>query len=313
MSISPQLLKCQKRLNKMFEEDNMDYSFIEINVNKKITEKLLDYQIYHLYNLISSIKDNGVAIDGSGTGTGKTYTAIATCMHFGYTPIILCPKSMIQTWKNVCIIFGCENPIIVNYETLKYGHQYLDNDANNKRITSNIIQQDAQTQKYTWNVTKNNILIVDEAHKCKSKTSLNGKMLMAIRNKCKILLLSATIADSPTSFFVYGYVLQLFRTQTQCNAWVKNILNAKQVSMTNVNPLHEYLFPKYGSIMHLSETKSATKQNIIIPNNYTIGRKSEIKMNKLLDELDKTKLIEINKILILRQHIELIKTEIIKK
>lgn len=306
--MASQSLKYQKRINKMFEENNIDHSFLDLVVDKQITNKLFDYQIFHLHNLISSIKDNDVAIDSSGTGTGKTYTSIALCKHFGLVPIILCPKTMIQSWKNVCVLFGCDNPIIVNYETLKHGNQYVDNNANNKRVESNIIQKNDETKKYSWNVTKNHILIVDEAHKCKSKTTLNGKMLMAARGKCKILLLSATIADSPMTFFVYGYVLRFFRTQAQCNAWVTHIMNAKQISMTNTNPLHDYLFPKYGSVMHLSDTKSATKKNVIIPNNYTIDSKSAKIMNKLLIELDKTELIEINRISILRQQIELIKT-----
>jgi SNF2 family DNA or RNA helicase len=63
--------------------------------------------------------------------------------------------------------------------------------------------------------------------------------------------------------------------------------------------------------MHLSETNSVSKKNIIIPNNYTIDLKSETLMNKLIEQLNETELIEINKILILLQQIELIKVNVI--
>jgi len=311
MANMAQMAKLQKRLNKMFDDNDIDHSFIDMVIDKQITDKLLDHQMLHLRSLISSVKDYNIAVDGSGTGTGKTYTAIATCKHFDLIPIILCPKTMIKTWKNVCGLFNCNKPIIVNYETMKHGNQYVDNDVNNERIDSNVININSETKKYSWNVTKKHMLIVDEAHKCKSKTTLNGKMLMAAKNKCKILLLSASIADSPRAFYVFGFILGFFRTQSQCNNWVNNILNAKLMSMTQSNPMHEYLFPKYGSVMYLSEIDTVDKKNIIIPTNYTIDKKSEIIINNLTEQLSKTEFIEINKILIMRQQIELIKANII--
>ena len=75
-------------------------------------------------------------------------------------------------------------------------------DTNNGIITCN------ENDEYEWNLNKRtDIVIVDEAHKCKNHKSLNGKILLSLKSKCKIILLSATIADKPENFKVFGFCL----------------------------------------------------------------------------------------------------------
>ena len=61
---------------------------------------------------------------------------------------------------------------------------------------------------FEWRkLSKNNIIIFDEGHFCKkSKSTLNGKLLISSLNYNK-LILSATLVDDMKSFEIFTYVL----------------------------------------------------------------------------------------------------------
>jgi phosphate starvation-inducible PhoH-like protein len=48
-----------------------------LTISEFTSKKLFSYQEKHLLSLILSVKSNQVTLDGSETGTGKTYTAVA--------------------------------------------------------------------------------------------------------------------------------------------------------------------------------------------------------------------------------------------
>ena len=88
-------------------------------MSEDLTKKLLEYQIPHLMKLYNSLDKNNRAIDASDTGTGKTYTAIAVCKMLKCKPFIICPKSVVTNWINVCKYFDCELIGVANYEMIK--------------------------------------------------------------------------------------------------------------------------------------------------------------------------------------------------
>ena len=92
----------------------------------KIKDKLLPYQIQHTENLVRILENNKACLDASDTGTGKTYSAIAACSILNVNPIIICPKTIKNTWKSVCEYFNVIPEIIINYEALKSGNNYKD-------------------------------------------------------------------------------------------------------------------------------------------------------------------------------------------
>ena len=59
-----------------------------------MNNKLFDFQLKHTDTLCQIITTNKKALDCSDTGTGKTYTSIATCKILGLKPFIICPKSV---------------------------------------------------------------------------------------------------------------------------------------------------------------------------------------------------------------------------
>lgn len=81
--------------------------------------KLLAYQLPHKLQMHESLILKNRCIDGSDTGTGKTYAAIAECKTLKMRPFVICPKSVLTVWIDVCKFFNVELFGISNYEMLK--------------------------------------------------------------------------------------------------------------------------------------------------------------------------------------------------
>lgn len=94
---------------------------------QEITDKLLPYQVGHVLQLTECLKLRNRVLDASDTGTGKTYCAIATCALLKLTPFIICPKSVITSWVDVCKSFNIKYLGISNYEMLKNSRYYTEN------------------------------------------------------------------------------------------------------------------------------------------------------------------------------------------
>lgn len=91
---------------------------------EEIEEKLLEYQKKHVKNLMYSLDTYGRVLDASDTGTGKTYTCVATCIAMQLKPLIICPKSVISSWKRVLKEFKCKYYGVANYELFQNGKMY---------------------------------------------------------------------------------------------------------------------------------------------------------------------------------------------
>src|SRR3989338_1480104 len=89
------------------------------NKKKDPMDSLLSYQIPHVYQLYECLQGVDCVLDASDTGTGKTYTTIACCYLLKLKPLIICPKSVINTWIDVAKKMGVEILGISNYEKMK--------------------------------------------------------------------------------------------------------------------------------------------------------------------------------------------------
>lgn len=99
----------------------------KLNDNKSPVEKLISYQIPHLYQLQEALQNSQCVLDGSDTGTGKTYVGLALCSVLKLKPFIVCPKSVISSWVDVADTMGVEILGLANYEKLKGGKYYTPN------------------------------------------------------------------------------------------------------------------------------------------------------------------------------------------
>jgi len=165
-----------------------------------MSASLREYQSPHFTKLIQSLIVNGVAHDGSETGTGKTYVGAALARAFNEPGMVVCPLSVVPAWNEALDAFGVSNIRVVNYEKAwrRYGEVVPWGDGS----------------FFRWNEPAP-LTILDEAHRCGGVTSINSKMMVAsvrARRKDptrKVLTLSATIASNPIRMNAFGYLMGL--------------------------------------------------------------------------------------------------------
>lgn len=302
----------------MFDRGEFDNDFINTNLSKNSLKRLYEYQILHVYNLISCLKKIDVVIDGSSTGTGKTYTTACVCKELGLDPIIICPKSIISIWKGTCEYFDVKPIAIINYETIRSGQMY---DESGKRMNASFlnVNKNGKSIDFKWNFGKNNniVLIFDEAHRCKNKSSLNGKLLLSAKNMCKVMMLSATISDTVDNFPVFGYMLGFYSTLAKGKSWIKNIIREDKNRLVNtkVSTLNRYIFPHKGSRMNIEDLGDKFPKNQITADCYTIDsaacKEIDLHYKKIKQAYENRDGKELVAILRCRQKIEILKVPIL--
>jgi len=277
--------KLYKRLIHMFNYETDDF-FVNINLKQEISNKLFDYQHLHVFNLITALRSNNIILDGSDTGTGKTYCAIALCKQLNLKPFIICPKTVIPCWKQVCNLFKIKSLGIINYESIKLG-QYFDKDNNRVKCPYIDIQNDENIglNNIRWNLPRYSLLIFDEAHRCKNIKSQNGQLLLSAKNNKfqKIIMLSATISDRPEYFHIFGYMLGCYKNLKQANNWIKGMLLEDKTCIGNkpkLSAVNKFIYPNKGSRMQISELGNKFPSNQISANAYYIDETKRELVNK---------------------------------
>lgn len=277
--------KIEKRIRDMLQYESDDF-FVNITLKDEVTDKLLNYQFLHIFNLITAFRTSNVVLDGSDTGTGKTFVAIALCYQLRLKPFIICPKSVTNSWIEVCRIFNV-NPLgITNYESAKKGKQC---NILNKKVESEYLKINPELdneRKYQWRLPKYSIIIFDEVHRCKNVDSENAKLLLSTKNQSKVLMLSATLSEKPESFYVFGYMLGFYRYMKQARNWIKGVMREDNVQISlskKENALSKKIYPYKGSRMAISELGDNFPKNQICADSYTLNKKNTEEVNKLFD------------------------------
>lgn len=294
------------------KKDKFENETNKINIDDKIINILFDYQEKHLRNLINILSNKNIVIDGSDTGTGKTYIAAALARFFKLKPFIVCPKAIMSSWKIVLQKFDISPLAIVNYETIKVGKYYVNNshDQRTECPYIKIIKDHDNKKKFIWNLPPSSILIFDEVHQCRKGNSQNTQLLLASKKiNCKKLLLSATLADSIENFCIFGYMINLYDNILKVNKWINSL-----ESINILSEIHRKIYPFNGSRMKISELGNKFQKNQINVDIYDMDNSAYIQKEygdidsaiKQLKNDDKNNnaLINITKA---RQKIELLK------
>lgn len=276
---------------------------------------LLEYQKPHMQKLINAYLNNQCILDASDTGTGKTYTTCYLAKIMNLKLFVICPKSIINTWKNVSNIFDVKYYGITNYELLQYC-KYYTQESGNKRIKGTYISKNNNNIiKYKWNLPSDTLLVFDEAHRCKNEKTVNSHILMAASQiSTKILLLSATIADKPEYFKIAGYIMNFYPHPRHFRKWWKNILNENKHT-NGLKTVHSKIFPHKGSRMKMEQLGLQFPKNQIKAQCYTMENADKIEKTyrdleneiKTLKEQEKNAACALVAILRARQKIELYK------
>lgn len=248
-----------------------------------LKDKLLPFQISHVNNLVRIIEKNNAVLDASDTGTGKTYTAIAACKILKLEPIILCPKSVMSSWRRVCGYFDLTYKFIVNYETIKLGKYYV----NQSRVICPYISlnknKDSGDFSYTWIIDDpNTIFIFDEVHKCSNLDSHNGKLLFSAKlSQRPIMALSATIADYIDKFKIFFWILNFVdpehvkKNNIDFNQYMTIISKWALRDQKPMLRIYNMLYPNRASRMRIDTLGDQFPETQITAEAYSMGKKKE--------------------------------------
>jgi superfamily II DNA or RNA helicase len=147
------------------------------------------YQIEAASRHAANLKRFGVTVDGSDTGTGKTFVAALTAKSLGWPVAVVCPKSVIPSWKETLAVMGITPLFVENLERIRWDQKHA-----------------RRTKKgWEWNLPCRCLLIFDEAHRCTGSDSQNAMLLMSAPKP--VMIVSATLADSPLKMRAVGHQL----------------------------------------------------------------------------------------------------------
>lgn len=209
-------------------------------------EKLRPHQLEPARHLQEILRRHQSAVDGSGTGTGKTYTGAFVAKSFGLPTLVVGPKVSKSPWFRAAEHFD-DRFSFCNYELLRTGNtpfgqwdkhvksvRYFRCQCCQLVVDLNKFEpcpahakgihclethkRPSQYGNFHFHPAVK-FLIFDESHRCNGMDSLNAELMLAAkRQKIKTLALSATLAQSPKDMRALGYLLDLHNDKKEVEA-----------------------------------------------------------------------------------------------
>jgi superfamily II DNA or RNA helicase len=253
----------------------------------KYTDGLREFQIPIVEKLCASISAHGSALDGSDTGAGKTYAAVAVARDLGMKIAVVCPKAVISSWDKVIHKhFKLNAQFILNYESVKTGKY---KDIGVWKPVSKI----STREYFQWNIPKNTLIIFDESHRLKGHGTINSEIAIAAKKQgYKILCCSATNAINPIELKTVGLITNLYKQgkwtsflrEHGCEqgrfGWEFN--GDRDV----LKKLHSDLFLNRGVRIRREDIKGFPDCDIMAES-YNIDEQSEKELKKIYEEMEK--------------------------
>ena len=283
------------------------------------------HQVQHVKNLTAKLKENYICFDTSDTGTGKTYSAIATAKYMEMDVFIICPKTIICSWVNVVKKFNINCIGISNYELIIKEKYYKVNTGIKSKMSSKCpyISKTDDQYLYSWKLPENTLIIFDEAHKCSNHQALCGNVLLSLKNvysvKNPLLLITATICESPHKFKLFSVLLKWCSSYNSVFHWLEDSYNPLAASKI----INERLAPKNMCKVKISDLGDSFKKNNISAEYFDTKISDLNQIDKLHEEIKEcydemndidydrsTKLSGLAKVVKLRMKIELLKVPI---
>jgi superfamily II DNA or RNA helicase len=162
---------------------------------------------------IELLRSAGASAEGSVPGFGKTFVAAFVARDMGHELVVCCPRVVIPHWRAAAEAAGTRVRCISNYEQHKLGHTGMGEWVRKPskfrdKATGKVKKSSGGT--WRWTFPKPTLLVIDEAHYCKSRASQNAKLVVAAKRQgIPTLPMSATLAVDPTDLYAVGYLLGL--------------------------------------------------------------------------------------------------------
>lgn len=146
---------------------------------------------------IRLLKTNLASAEASVPGFGKTFVASFVAREMGHELVVACPKVVIPHWKAAAELAGAKVRCISNYEQHKLGHTRMG-------------EWKIKNRQWRWTFPKPSLLVLDEAHVLKTRSSQNAKFAVAAKRQgIPTMVMSATLAVDPTDLYAVGFLLGL--------------------------------------------------------------------------------------------------------
>jgi len=266
----------------VYEPFNLTYQLKDVT-------KLLPYQPVAVSYIVQSIINNGSAADGSDTGIGKTYHALAACRELSLKPCIICRKAGMPGWKRACKYMNIIPFMIANWEMVRTAKICI----NNKPVVLRKKREFRAGYDYTWNLPAGILLIFDEAHLGFNDESQNNALWTASSGRAS-LQLSATFADRPARLKGLFQVLRIMEPQV-FDKWlldrghfVNQYAEVESLDALNdMKAINKILYPKHGWRVSYedAEVKKFFPERVIQTEVVDLGEKIVVEQNKLYDEM----------------------------
>jgi hypothetical protein len=196
-----------------FNTKNEELTIVPI----KDTSGLRTWQVTAVEKICASINKWNSAIDGSDTGTGKSYVACGVARELNLNILIVCPKAVMESWRRVIYNhFKMKNELvgIINYEMLRTGRK-------DSPYASYVKRRETRRKEFVWKIPKNTLIVWDESQKLKGATTKNSETcIAALKQGYKMLFCSATNATNPLELKTVGSALKLFENNQQYYTWL---------------------------------------------------------------------------------------------
>ncbi len=294
---------------------------------------LYAYQHPHVLRLGALLDANNCINDGSDPGIGKTPSACALAKWKRRGIFVICPKPVIENWFAHASRSGCEILGVSNYELIKNGKFYptIESYKSQHKVACPYVWPNGAD--YEWRLPDNALIVYDEAHKGKNHSTGNSQMLISTKkatningNGPKILLLSATLADSVDAFKTPAYLFGLAQLGKHAYAaWIRKICRENPGRQNIPEIIHDLIYPRFGSRIRIRDLKQDTdavtremfKENDIAAAVYPISPEEERQIAAAYNDIDdaltalktkqRTETCPLVVILRARQRIELLK------
>ncbi len=238
-------------------------------------------QVNAVYTLTQAHRDGQrFTMDASDAGLGKTWTALEFAKQLGIPFGVVCPANVVTKWDELARQQFKLRPMFVSsYDKVRSGRTpWL-----TRRVE---VVRKRERVYFTWNVSVEALIIVDEVHYCAGQKSLNSKVLASVIEDPDMLghVISATAAKSPLDLQVIGYGLGLhnyvnwwkwclrngarrghfggleFNVGSDKRTPTKNQLKARRA----LQLMHANIFPKKGVRLEITDTSDRPKNQIMI-------------------------------------------------